>query len=46
MKMDCQNSPDGRENPRLFLARFGMTAGKWYIKKRKPFASEILFYIC
>ena len=20
-------SPDGRENPRLFLARFGMTAG-------------------
>jgi hypothetical protein len=46
MKMDCQSSPDGRENPRLFLARFGMTAGIWFINKPKPFASENLFYIC
>jgi hypothetical protein len=30
---DGNPSPDGRENPRLFLARFGMTAGNSSKKK-------------
>jgi hypothetical protein len=40
---DGNPSPDGRENPRLFLARFGMTAGNSSKKKFKKsfFNSEM-----
>jgi hypothetical protein len=53
---DGNPSPDGRENPRLFLARFGMTAGnsskkkinknRFLILKCKKLKSTIFYYLC
>jgi len=34
------DSPDARENPRIFLARFGKAAGKWIADLTQTFAQK------